>query len=188
MRPMFEAAKKHLGDKPVLGVEVGVSAGKNACDVLDGWPEITRLFGVDSYPVYSDFNKQEAQHTMLYCAISSFIHQPKAYLIIEPSLIACNRFEPESVDFVYIDANHSYRFVKEDILAWLPKVKKGGVIGGHDMDWRDEAQNDEYSVRRAVEEIFKQEVCHDKKLFTPEARTTENGYYTGKDSDWWVLL
>jgi predicted O-methyltransferase YrrM len=188
MRPMFEAAKQHLKDKPVIGVEVGVSAGVNACEVIDGWQEITKLFGIDSYPVYSDFKQPEAQQTMLYCAINSFINQPRIYLIIESSAVACNRFESESVDFVYIDANHSYNFVKEDILAWLPKVKKGGVIGGHDLDWQDTEDHNEYSVLRAVKEIFGDKMQHDKKLFTPDAQTIENGRYTGKDSDWWVFL
>lgn len=41
-------------------------------------------------------------------------------------------FEDASLDFVYIDGNHIYEFVKMDIDAWLPKVKPGCWIGGHD--------------------------------------------------------
>jgi len=188
MRPMFEAAKKLFGDKPVVGVEVGTSAGKNACEVLDEWKEITKLYCIDYYPTYSDFKSIDAQQTMLYHAITNFIKQPKIYLIIEPSTIACNKFESESVDFVYIDANHSYSFVKEDISAWLPKVKKGGVIGGHDLDWKDTEYDNEYAVLRAVKEIFGDRMQHDKKLFTTDSQTIEDGFYVGKDSDWWVLL
>jgi len=43
-----------------------------------------------------------------------------------------NLFEDESLDFVYIDANHEYKWVSSDIVLWFPKVKKGGWIGGHD--------------------------------------------------------
>ena len=42
-------------------------------------------------------------------------------------------FEDDSLDFVYIDANHDYEFVKHDISLWLPKVKKNHFIGGHDF-------------------------------------------------------
>jgi hypothetical protein len=61
-------------------------------------------------------------------------------------------YEDESLDFVFIDANHEYAPVRADILAWLPKVKRDGVIAGHDYhgDWP--------GVQRAVEEIFGQDV------------------------------
>ena len=48
------------------------------------------------------------------------------------SIEASKFFENNSLDFVYIDAIHTYDSVKEDITLWLPKIKKGGCIGGHD--------------------------------------------------------
>lgn len=47
---------------------------------------------------------------------------------------SANCFEDESVDFVFIDASHYYETCKGDIEAWMPKVKPGGVISGHDYD------------------------------------------------------
>jgi hypothetical protein len=48
------------------------------------------------------------------------------------SLKAAEQFENESLDFVFIDASHEYEDVKKDIQTWLPKIKKGGVLAGHD--------------------------------------------------------
>lgn len=45
-------------------------------------------------------------------------------------------FADESLDFVYIDANHSYEYVKSDIENWKKKIKKGGFIGGHDFSYK----------------------------------------------------
>lgn len=51
----------------------------------------------------------------------------------EFSVPASHRFHNQAFDFVYIDADHEYSSVKQDIIHWLPKVKHGGYIGGHDF-------------------------------------------------------
>lgn len=49
-----------------------------------------------------------------------------------PSMEAVQKFENESLDFVFIDGSHEYEDIKDDIISWLPKVKRGGVLAGHD--------------------------------------------------------
>lgn len=51
----------------------------------------------------------------------------------EPSVQASSRYADESLPFVFIDADHSYEGARSDILAWLPKVAKGGILAGHDI-------------------------------------------------------
>ena len=48
------------------------------------------------------------------------------------SLQAVQQFADESLDFVFIDGSHEYQDIKDDINAWLPKVKRGGILAGHD--------------------------------------------------------
>ena len=67
------------------------------------------------------------------------------------SVNASKLFEDKSLDFVFIDASHEYKDVKEDIISWIPKVKSGGVIAGHDYypdhpDWG--------GVYKAVNEVL----------------------------------
>lgn len=66
------------------------------------------------------------------------------------SVEAAKLYEDESLDFVFIDANHQYYWVKNDIRAWLPKVKKGGIIAGHDFSDSDGHKG----VVQAVKEAF----------------------------------
>jgi predicted O-methyltransferase YrrM len=68
--------------------------------------------------------------------------------IISDSTEAATQFEDRSLDFVFIDASHEYRKVNLDIDAWLPKVKAGGILAGHDYD------PDHPQVIRAVDEHF----------------------------------
>jgi hypothetical protein len=60
---------------------------------------------------------------------------------------AATRLDDESIDFLYVDASHSYRGVLADLRAWYPKVKFGGTIAGD--DWCFELGGVR-SVRRAV--------------------------------------
>jgi predicted O-methyltransferase YrrM len=60
---------------------------------------------------------------------------------------AAAAFEDGTVDFVFIDADHSYESVCKDIDSWLPKIKVGGIISGHDY-------NNPCGVKQAVDERF----------------------------------
>jgi predicted O-methyltransferase YrrM len=72
---------------------------------------------------------------------------------------ASEKFNNASVDFVFIDADHTYSSVKKDIESWLPKVKKGGIISGHDYF-------NPCGVKQAVDEIFSDKVeFYDKCWF-----------------------
>lgn len=48
---------------------------------------------------------------------------------------AADKFDNESIDCIWIDALHDYDSVKKDLIAWYPKVKKGGMLGGHDFNY-----------------------------------------------------
>jgi len=62
------------------------------------------------------------------------------------SVSAASTYQNGSLDFVFIDGAHNYNAIRADIDAWLPKVKPGGYIGGHDYDFKD--------VKTAVDEAF----------------------------------
>lgn len=68
--------------------------------------------------------------------------------LVMTSIEASKKFDNESVDFIFLDADHSYESVKEDIEAWWPKLKKGGTFTGHDYN------GDGNGVKKAVDEFF----------------------------------
>jgi len=122
MRPSLEFSKNLFSGKKVIGVEVGVDIGENANDILSNFPNIEKLYLVDVVDNIHDRFKNEVISIF-------FIHRP--------SVEAAKEFQDEYFDFVYIDANHSYQAVKDDLNAWCPKLKVGGVICGHDFSAED---------------------------------------------------
>jgi len=61
---------------------------------------------------------------------------------------------PESLDLIFLDAQHEYEGIKKDIECWLPKVKKGGIISGHDYNPHKLFEPGMNGVGRAVTEKF----------------------------------
>ena len=57
----------------------------------------------------------------------------------QKSLEAAQHIENNSLNFVYLDGSHKYEDVVNDIITWIPKIKKGGILAGHDIMWRDVA-------------------------------------------------
>jgi hypothetical protein len=61
-----------------------------------------------------------------------------AYFIRQTSFGAAKIIADDSQDMVYVDANHSFKHVSQDIETWWPKLKRGGVMGLHDCYTRDD--------------------------------------------------
>jgi predicted O-methyltransferase YrrM len=68
-------------------------------------------------------------------------------LLCKSSEKASKEFPKNFFDFIYIDGDHSYKSVKQDISLWIGKLKKNGIMAGHDYNWP--------GVKQAVDEKFK---------------------------------
>ena len=74
----------------------------------------------------------------------------------EWSVEAASKFEDNSLDFVYIDADHAYDACQKDMDAWWPKVKKGGWMCGHDYENLPAKKNETVvEVKEAVDDWLK---------------------------------
>jgi len=156
MRGAAEFVKSKF-DFPVLIAEVGVERGKNALDMLENM-SISQIFLVDDYLPYTDYlggfcpaDIQEMVFKDMLERVKSF--SDKVTVVNESSLEVVSKFADNYFDFVYIDGNHNYESVKRDMAAWLPKVKVGGVLGGHDFDGRGVTRED---VTMAVKDFCKE--------------------------------
>ena len=139
--------------------EIGVFRGVLAKEVIercclqryyliDPW----RPFGGEGAQSYVEVITQDQWDDMCQQIYVELGVCPEVRIIRLDSIRATRLFEPElrfrPLDMVFIDADHSYEHVKQDIEAWYPLIKKGGIISGHDY-------GSYQGVIRAVNERFK---------------------------------
>jgi predicted O-methyltransferase YrrM len=129
---------------PAVIVEVGVWDGESTvfmAEFIKASGKNIKFYTVDPFaPFKIDGVWHQANINVYFENIRGY----QVETIIKSSVEAAKNFQDESLDFVFIDANHEYESIKEDIKAWLPKVKKGGILGGH--DYAD-------GVKKAVDEM-----------------------------------
>lgn len=142
---LYNEAKKHT-----IIVEVGSWKGKSTHALLSGCKG--KVYSVDTWQGSEDLRDSTNWMAKKEDVYSIFVENTKTFnhsiSIPKSSVDAAQCFQDDSIDMVFIDAGHDYKSVKEDILAWLPKVKEGGIICGHDY------QQSWMSVIQAVNEIL----------------------------------
>jgi len=136
-----------------IGAEIGVEEGVYS-DTICKNQNVKKLYAIDawkSYRQYRDHTRQEKLER--FYRIAQIRLEPfNCDLVRKFSRDAVEDFMDESLDFVYIDANHSYKYVYEDMTVWSKKVKKGGIVAGHDYIKR-KGQNHIYGVVSAVKDF-----------------------------------
>ncbi len=124
-------------------VEVGTWTGDFA-EALLKHTECKKLVCVDPYIFFNDFSYRDSINLKLHSDAEKYYQEAKGRLELvsgadrveilrKTSMEAVHHFQEESLDFVYIDANHEYKYALEDILAWYPKIRSGGLLAGDDV-------------------------------------------------------
>jgi hypothetical protein len=124
-----------------IGAEIGCAQGFTTGRVLRQCPSLKTLYAVDLWEKVPDdsvrddnydnwdFNKVWNQFKQ-----NTRISQHKLQILKGITWEMSEQVKDNSLDFVFIDAGHTYECVKKDILAWAPKLKKNGILCGHDIN------------------------------------------------------
>jgi len=162
MRPMTEMLSRKQHDHKLVGCEIGSFRGWNAYNILHYLP-MEKLYVVDLYNTYPGY-KIDTEPDDNFRACKKHLKKFKDKVVFVKKLSEDAVDDVPELDFCYIDANHSYKYVKNDIKLYYPKIKQGGYIGGHDF------HINAVGVIRAVLE------------FVDENKLELEGY----PRDWWV--
>jgi predicted O-methyltransferase YrrM len=145
------------------GCEVGVFEGSYSSVILRDWRG-KRLYSVDPYRSFSKTaycdrsNLEQEEFERVYARAQENLgrYKDRSLIVRKTSVDGAKDFPDGSLDFVYLDGNHSFEAVKEDIAAWYPKIKAGGLLAGHDYVEDGITLHGDFGVRKAVAEFSAQ--------------------------------
>jgi hypothetical protein len=131
---IYDLALRRSGNQPAHFVEVGSYKGRSTCYLAERIRETgldVRLDAVDTFQGdvhvgYSDLWAEFAAN-LERAGVLSRVRAQRC-----TSLTAAKMFDADSLDFVFIDAEHTPEAVAHDLAAWWPKVRPGGLLAGHD--------------------------------------------------------
>jgi hypothetical protein len=147
--------------KPMMtGAEIGTHKGEMSAALFKTIPNLT-LFMVDRWQPYSDAERVEFPKSDIVrikdqrkwdkikaAAVAVASLHSGATIIHADSTEASATIEDGSLDFVFIDSDHSYEGAKRENAAWIPKIKPGGYLMGYDY-----GDNRDAGVTLAVKEL-----------------------------------
>ncbi len=137
--------------------EIGVNKGETSRLLRHLFPE-AQLFLIDPWMISSDYllsgspiSRKIKHYEKAFQTVQEAFSSDPLTTILRMTSSAAVSHVPDDFDLVFIDGNHEYTQVKEDILSWLPKVRTGGILAGHDYDPSIPIFD---GVKQAVDEIF----------------------------------
>lgn len=112
------------------GAEIGVSEGRFSEQMLQAIPGL-QLLSVDPWQAYGRISQRLCDERHEH-AVSRLAQYPGATILRASSLEAAQTVADGSLDFCYLDGDHTFDAIMLDIILWAPKVRKGGMVSGHD--------------------------------------------------------
>lgn len=138
-------------------VEIGVNKGESSKLFRNLFPE-AHLYLVDPWQLSQDYllsatpiSRRSKHYEKAHEIVQQTFKGDAQVTILRMASIEALSHTPDQLDLVFIDANHEYAHVKRDILSWLPKVRPGGILAGHDYAPEIPMFS---GVKQAVDEIF----------------------------------
>jgi hypothetical protein len=172
MKDRIELIKQFTPMGFKVGAEVGVLEGSFSRAICRYNPDI-KLYAIDGWEILENGHKRFDRQVWTYNRAVRKLEPYNVTIIKDFSVNASKQFEDGSLDFVYIDADHTYKAVNEDIAAWAPKVRAGGVVAGHDYQLIE--------VKKAVDEhaekVGAKLMATDYDKFNSRSKLVERSWY-----------
>ena len=125
----------------LVGLEIGVARGESSYTILEKCPNVKKLYGIDPYKAFDDWvghidqAHNDKTKEIAIKNLSEFGDRFVSVFGLDSKTVAMDDgFFQESLDFIFIDGDHSYEGALFDMESFYPLVKKGGLFSGHDYN------------------------------------------------------
>jgi len=134
-------------------IEIGCWKGRSSHAIASGIRDSGRgqlLYSIDTFEgaVTNPTQRKRATEEDVMAEFTKNMIEFDNHVIVGDSADSAKQFNDNSVDWLFLDANHDYEYASKDIDEWLPKIKPGGIFCGH--DYKDGYKG----VKQAVDERF----------------------------------
>jgi SAM-dependent methyltransferase len=130
----------------LVGCEIGVAHGFNIVYFLDSLPNVKTIIAIDPFVVYDItgakqgtpgifLSQNNADNIREMFVKNIHPYNDRVKFIHASSQDAAADIENNSLDYIFIDGEHSYESVADDLKNYHNKVRPGGIISGHDFSW-----------------------------------------------------
>ena len=146
--PTFKTREDIAGycedSKYKVGAELGVKLGEFAHHTLSQWTSCTTYVLVDlwahqeNYKDIANVDDEQQEDTMAKALSTLGPFRDKLEVCRNYTTVCATQYPDNFFDYVYVDARHDYKGVSEDLDAWWPKLKDGGIFSGHDYVTNDD--------------------------------------------------
>jgi len=151
-----------------IGVEIGVDTGETTVCLLEQCQKLKHLYAIDPY-----FNRDGRCQQ-----VKKLLDTPKCTFLRMTSNDAVNHI-PNGLDFIFVDGDHSFLSVKSDLNNYVPKIKSGGLLTGH--DWT--CVRRDFGVVQAAGEYLHENKQMFQPLF-PNQELVDMGLESFKQGGW----
>jgi len=133
-------------------VEIGTCGGHFTEQILAIWPTCSLITidcwaPYDSVPIFT----RDVQEARFKNTSAKFAGNSNVTIVRNYSHLAAKTVPEASVDFIYIDGDHSRAAVLLDLQSWFSKLKKGGIMAGHDYYGDVKAVVDEFGAANGLD-------------------------------------
>ena len=146
IRPILEFCFRKFDNKPINVLEIGARYGESSKLILKHL-NVNEYTIVDPYTSYDDYkrdgfdeiislDKEDTIFNRVKTELTKINNNVKFYKTYSNNKETIDSIEDESIDLIFIDGNHSYKYVLEDLENYAPKLKKNGVLCGDDFFMR----------------------------------------------------